>query len=102
MVNEQISRGLFENSYTISKGIYCSFKNDLVFKESQIASIKSRMKELIKENIPFEVELKKREEGIEILKNIPGKSGKAIFENKFPDILGVPLKRGRNGGLRGS
>ena len=85
VVHEQIPKGAFEVSHTISKGLYCSFKNGMTFKESQVGLIKNRMKELIKEDIKFEIELKKRDEGIKILKNNPINTEKWKFGDKFPE-----------------
>ena len=88
-INELLPKGLFEVSHTISKGIYCSFKNGLAITESQVLMIKSRMKELIKQNIFLEVNDIPREEAIEILKKLHGKNEKWQFGDKFPEVLPI-------------
>lgn len=80
---------ILEITYNISKGLYCTFKSERAIKETQVLEYRRRMKELIKKDIPFDLEIMKREDAVEVLKKNSNNTEKWQFNDKFPEEIPI-------------
>lgn len=87
VVRELLPQGEFEISHTISKAIYCCFKNEINITEAQAGKIKRRLKELIRADIPFTVETLKREDAIRVLEDQKTHHEKWRYQDSFPEEM---------------
>ena len=87
VMEELLPQGEFEISHTISKGIYGCFRNEINITEAQVGKIKARLKELIRQDVPFQVNNVQRDQAIKILLNQKNHNEKWQYGERFPEVL---------------
>ncbi len=87
VVKNLLLKGHFELSHTISKSIYGHYKDGTLITKNEILTIKARMTDLIKADLPFNIRRLQREDALEIFKQIGNNNEKYKFEDKFPEEI---------------
>lgn len=89
VMKEVVPEGRFEISHVISKNIYGCFRNNRNITEEQVLRVKKRMMELIQADVPFQVEMMRREEALKVLKSIGHGNEKWEYRGMYPESIPV-------------
>lgn len=84
VVKSLLPDGNFELSHTISKSTYGCFRDGRIITSDDAIRIKSKMKEIIKADLPFKIKHMTRAEALEVFKKNSSYNEKYQYGDKFP------------------
>ncbi|KAF0091073.1 MAG: uridine kinase [Fusobacteria bacterium] len=87
VVKSLLPAGNFELSHTISKSTYGCFRDGLLITSDDAVRIKSKMKEIIKSDLPFKVKHMTRDEALKVFENYSNFNEKHQYGDKFPEEI---------------